>query len=495
MAMNRSVVLNEGQSKFLREVQGKQPRDLLKTFWLVVAMLAVLIFFFAQSSAFESILAACFIIVAGLIPSYLWCSGKALGLPLYPIFALSYLWTYALPLITRHPGVVEYPLESHLLAGATVAGFLLLGTLVWFLFVRTPVKSPKSYRRLEGSASSAFFLIALFANTLFTMGMMGGWLNIEASLLPLLRGTIGGFSSLAIFVLSYFWGKKELSKNNLIFFVLLLALLIISSAASLLIVGALSMFFLAAVGFIFGRRRVPWVALSVIFICLTLLHSGKGAMRDKYFYKDGQSELVQPWQYPAWFTEWVGYSTESFLDTDSDGYTNTKRTTFAERVGLIHLLLLAQDKTPKEVSYMMGETYTIIPELLVPRFILPNKPASHEGTSLLNIHFGKQTREDIEKTTIGWGLLNESYANFGLFGCAGLAVIYGLGYGWVTRWSLNTPILSSRSLFAVLVLSFTFQSEFTAGVFITTLFQSTVPLIALTFLLMKVHRVEKQLLS
>ncbi len=33
---------------------------------------------------------------------------KALGMPIFPVFALTYLWTYALPLVSNHPKIITY---------------------------------------------------------------------------------------------------------------------------------------------------------------------------------------------------------------------------------------------------------------------------------------------------------------------------------------------------------------------------------------------------
>ena len=134
---------------------------------------------------------------------------------------------------------------------------------------------------------------------------------------------------------------------------------------------------------------------------------------------------------------------------------------------------------------MYGDTYAIIPALLVPRIFNPTKMASHEGTYRLNIHYGFQTREDTAHNTIGFGLLNESYANFGYVGVTLLALVLGVYYGAVSRWAQNAPVLSFRSLFAVIVASYAFQTEFAAGVYVSALFQSTCALLILAALFMR----------
>ncbi|NEO61399.1 MAG: hypothetical protein F6J98_13545, partial [Moorea sp. SIO4G2] len=133
-------------------------------------------------------------------------------------------------------------------------------------------------------------------------------------------------------------------------------------------------------------------------------------------------------------------------------------------------------------------------QLLVPRILNPNKIRSNEGTYILNINYGIQTREATNTTTIGWGLMNEAYANFGILGCAGLAVFMGTFYGKVTQWSINAPILSAQSLFAVLILTFAFQTEWSAGVYVAALFQSSTVLGAIVVVLMKKEYTNNQYL-
>lgn len=462
----------------------QERRQLLKIFWLAVMVLFLVELYTVQTSSMASIFGAILIAFAALLPLYLWCSGKALGMPIFPVFALTYLWTYALPLVSNHPKIITYFPEDIFFTSVTVVGFLLLGTFTWFHFVKSTPPLPKSYRLLKSQYSDGFFLIILTSGILFNMYFQGGWFVLGGGTFALIRGAILGLNVLSVFVLSYRCGTRELSANKSKIFLALLALYIITNAASLLLVGALSIVLLATVAFIVGRRQVPWLPIIIVLIFLLPLHYGKGEMRAKYW-GSYQAHFVQAWEYPAWYAEWIGYS---FNYLNATGSQKAEKQSFLERSSLIHLLLMSQTRTPKDVPYLSGATYAIIPALLVPRFLNPNKIRSHEGTYLLNIHYGLQTRSDTSTTTIGWGLLNEAYANFGLAGCAGLAIILGTGYGQATRLSMNTPVISSRSLFAVLLMGFSFQSEFSAGVYVAALFQSLVPLGVIIFVFMKVHK-------
>ena len=130
-----------------------------------------------------------------------------------------------------------------------------------------------------------------------------------------------------------------------------------------------------------------------------------------------------------------------------------------------------------------GATYTIIPRLLVPRILDPDKPHSHQGTAMLNINYGLQSLEETEGTTIGWGLLNEAYANFGLAGVIAIACLLGALFGFIGRLSAGAPLMSFENMVGVTFAVIAIQAEFTMAVFATVLFQSLmVLLLVLPFL-------------
>lgn len=451
-------------------------------FWSAAAILLISSILVIQSDSVETVAGAYLIAAAALLPAYLWLSGKAKGLPIFPIFALTHLWSYAIPLVIDNPQVTQYSAQMHLTASLIVTGYLLLGTGVWYQFVKTIPSSPLSLRIMDGKKAEPYLLAGFAAGVAFNITATGGLTNIDAGLFALIRGVSLSITNLATFILAYRWGTQEMTKKRVGFFLVLLALFVLSNAATLLLIGAFSELLLVVIAYSLGRRKIPVLPLIVLTLVVLPLHYGKGEMRSKYWGNDGGA-TIKPWDYPSLFVEWAGYSwghlTGESDDVDSDPQS------IAQRAGLINLLLLTQDATSKDVPFLNGETYIIIPQLLIPRFLYPDKPASHEGTYLLNIHFGLQTREDTRTTTIGWGLLNEAYANFGLWGVGGLAVVLGCLYGVVARWSMNCPVLSARYLFAILLISVAYQSEFSASVFVTALFQSTVPLLAIVFLLMK----------
>ncbi|GBE90418.1 O-antigen polysaccharide polymerase Wzy [Nostoc cycadae] len=489
--MNESYSSNYHSLALLPAVEKYQRRQLLKVFWLIA--IGLLIFELqAETDSILSKLAAIIITVAALWPSYLWCSGRAFGMPLFPLFALTYTWTHGLPLVANHPLVITYSPESHLFAGITTAGFLIIGTSFWLKSVKSPPPLPKHYRALNGKKGNLFFLLIMALAVLFNLSKNGGWLLLDGGIFAVIRGTVLGLTVLASFVLTYQLGNRTLPNNQSRLYMILLIAYMVTDAVGLLVVGAASTFMVSTSAFIIGRKKVPIVAILIVTICLSVLHQGKDEMRHKYWFKD-EPTLVQPWQYADWYNEWIAYSLEKMRAKD-DVYKSSdseEKSSFIERSSVIQMLLLTQKKSPEPIPYLYGESYAVIPQLLIPRFLNANKIRSHEGTYILSIHYGLQKREDTLGTTIGWGLLAESYANFGLLGSAGLGAILGNFYGRVTRWSMNAPILSAQSLFSVLLLAFSFQTEFSAGVYVSALFQSGMVLAGIVVVLMQNQKIPK----
>jgi hypothetical protein len=460
-------------------------RQLLRAFWPIAWVLCLYELFFAVTPSVLSNCGAIVITITSLLPIYLWFSGRALGLPIFPLFSITFIWTYGLPLIGNSQGTTQYSPEKHWAASLIISVFLLLATFIWFQFVKRPPPIPHSYRCLEAGKGEQFFLWCLGLSVIFNLYVLGGWFFLDGGTFALIRGAILGMNTLATFALAYRLGTKELTKRQSQWFLFLFTAAMVVNSASLLLVGSGSMFIIAVAAFAVGRKQVPVKLIIVTILCLIFLHNGKGDMRNKYWF-GGQSTLIQPWEYPAWYAEWAGYSINYFTDQGkSISVKSQEKQSFLERSSVIQLFLLTQDKTPQTIPYLNGATYAILPELLVPRFLSSTKISSHEGTSLLNIHYGKQAREDTAKTTIGWGLLAESYANFGELGCMGLAVFLGIIYGQTTKWTINAPLLSDRSLLGIVMVSFAFQSEFSMGVYVTAVFQSVATLGAIVVLLMK----------
>jgi hypothetical protein len=481
--LNNSAYINA----HLPQLAKKQSQQILNAFWIIALGLFIYELFFTNTTSLFSNLSAILITFSALVPSYLWCSKRAQGMPIYPIFALTFIWTYALPLVSDYPSIIIYSPEEHLFAGITTSAFLIFGTVIWFQFVKNSPQTPKSYRLWSSKYSNHFFIFFLLLSTVLNMFAIAGWISLESGFIPIFQSTILALTAVSSFVLGYKLGTKELSKVQANLFIFALTANMIINAVSLLLIITGSTALISICAFIIGRRKIPILPIVIIFICLSLLHYGKAEMRAKYWQKV-QSVQVQPWEYPAWYSEWIGY-TFNYINKEENLSKRQKKQSFIERSSVVQMLLLSQVKSPETLPYLNGETYTIIPQLLVPRIFNKNKIISNAGTNMLSVHYGLQSSK--ANYVISWGLLAESYANFGLFGCGGLAIILGTFYGISSRWSINAPILSAQSLFSVLVITYALQPEFTAGVYISSFFQSSSVLCIIIMVFMKNKKTQR----
>lgn len=455
--------------------------QLMRAFRVVTIIFTVIYLFALVERSALDVAGATLITIAALLPLYLWCRGRAGGMPIYPLYALSFIWAYAFPLLSKHHKVFLYDIEDRLLASILVTVFLITGTVAWYRITRYSHPPARTYKTLREDKGDVFFLFILVSALLFTISSNQGWLLTMGGGFSIIRGVVLGMTALAVFVLSCRLGAGKLSRNVSIIFWVVMPMFLIANIISLLLIGAMTTCVLAVVAYTIGKNKIPWITLVLIAIVFSMLHSGKGDMREQYWgYRDtARIDLIQ---YPNYIAEWIGYSFKQ-LNIAADS-SSTGQNMF-ERASLLHLFLKVQDESPDKVPYLLGATYSVIPELLIPRIFKENKIASHESTYLLNIHYGMQTRENTLTTTIAWGLLNEAYANFGYLGCIGLAIVLGSLYGKVSSWSMNYPTLSLRSLVALLFLAFSMQAEFTSGVLVAALFQSLIVLGGVSFIFMK----------
>ena len=187
--------------------------------------------------------------------------------------------------------------------------------------------------------------------------------------------------------------------------------------------------------------------------------------------------------YPAVFAEWLGAGMKVLATGKTKE--DEKVDSAAERGAMIQVFFRILEWTPDRKPFLEGETYKGIPALLVPRILYKEKGIAHMGNWILAYQYEYLTAEELGRTSVGFDLLSEAYANYGYVGIGFLAVGIALFYGWVSRLSTGVPLLSTRFLFAVLVLSGTLSSNNTMGVFVTTLWQSTMALLTVSLILTK----------
>jgi hypothetical protein len=429
--------------------------------------------------------------VFALFPAFLWCAGRVDGLPIFPVYAMTHAMTFAMPLIMQNWRVARYRPDDQAFAALTVMLYLGVATVVWLLALgsRRPRVRPR-YWGFAVRGNNWAFLAGLVASLVIYLatrtGMLYELLNLEGAdiFYSVFQSVALNLMLLCSTVLSYRGGQRELGVFEWTAYVTLFVMTLMVMSLGMVLNQALAAVLVAIGVFTISRGRIPFVALGVAFVVFSILHVGKWQMRDKYFAHSYRGMDLE--EIPLRYAEWINYGLDELPDTIAgEKYSRHRRQSLVERGSLLQMLLLVQSKTPEYREFLNGSTYTIIPGLLVPRFINPKKKRAHEGTYMLAIHYGIQDKRATFRTTIGFGLLAEAYANFSYTGVIGLAVVMGSLYGLGTRWSLNAPVTSLRGLFALLLLGTTVGVEYSAGVFVTSLCQGVAILFALALVAMR----------
>lgn len=455
---------------------------LLRIFWGFVLLFPAWTLWNArQNLTFETVFAGSILFVACVLPAWFWCTGRVMGLPIYPIFSLNVLPSYVTPLWQGHRTLEKYTTNEINTAAWTMAGFLLIGMLFWQQMAVRAVGIPGRVRMIDLKKSEKILLFCILFELLFEVLNIFLW-QFAASAFSSIRGFATAAGRMGIFVFSYQLGQGELKPVPKFLFLGMLTVIVIQETASLLLINVIPTLGIAFAAYVLGSGKIPWKVISLTMVAISVLHAGKFEMRAKYMFNEDRKTAT--WlDYPGYFAEWVGYGLTN-LGAGKAGEEKKEVSSVKERGSLIHLMVMIQKMTPSQVPYLEGATYEFIPSLLVPRILSPEKKWSHTGNMILSLHYGILSEEGIFKTSVGFDPVMEAYANYGFIGVLGLAVIMGFFLGWVTKLTINVPMLSFGFLFGVLVIGTVSSSWNTTGVFVTSTWQSFLALVGLSFLLM-----------
>ena len=136
-------------------------QKLLLWFQLGAAAYLVYFYFTVQFKSLDILVLTGGLIVAALLPSYLWCAGKAHGLPIVPVFALGTFPTYILPIQRGSKLLDQFGQETVVKALLCLVGFLLVMTLVWHQMCNNPRETPKTCRMMDLQGSTWLLVVFL----------------------------------------------------------------------------------------------------------------------------------------------------------------------------------------------------------------------------------------------------------------------------------------------------------------------------------------------
>lgn len=433
------------------------------------------------------------IMAAGTIVALTAWKSEGIGLPFVPVFAIQHMITYGTPIATQNYTIVSYSSDRMTQAGIEVCVFLFVMTLAWRAGMRvfqarhTYVYALKAFSR-EGSHVRTRMGVGLVA--LVTVYNVLDSLHFVAAILAMLPGGAGSLVSALVkatmmggyFLLSVSIGSDEAPRGIRGFLWASLALNALIITSTFLLSATTNLFASVIIGLFWGSGRMPWRFLVVIAAILSFLHLGKFEMRNRYWTADAPSMDTSLFNLPRHYGEWIDASFRNLTGGEDRNVSlfkkdRNKTPSMLARVNNAQNLLYAIEAVEgRSIPVLKGATYALIPPLLMPRILWPDKPRVHEGQILLNVHFGRQSLSDTFRTYIAWGLLPEAYGNFGpIYGAIFLGLVLGVLFARVETATAFKPLLSLEGLvvFAVFI-ELTVSFEMVASVLTTSVFQSAV---------------------
>jgi len=429
-----------------------------------------------------------------------WCT-DALGLPLLPLMVLQGLVIYGIPIAFGHDVILTYPPEFVTDAGIEVLIFDLTMILAWKLAIRLFRPSPPvsfclqefSKAGIKGWSRLGFGMVAgatgfeVMQSLRLTESLDSALPNGAGSILAAFVSVV---SACGFFLVSLAVGANEVSVLAKAAFWSLVVINAMMSASEFLLYGVAANLITIAIGFFWSNGRVPWPYLIVSMLSLSFLNSGKTTMRLRHWRTDDPPAPEYSFgRLPAIYAEWIRVSYDAIVEDrpaqgsgpgDSTSQDN-KNQTLLDRIDNLQNMLFVIDATKTEhVGLLHGATYSLIPPLLVPRILWPDKPRSHEGQVILNVHFGRQDLNSTFATYIAWGLLAEAYGNFGpVLGSVSIGVFLGVLFAWVENLTARKLVISMEGFLSISLLMNLMNSfEMVASVLVTSIFQSFVIVVA-----------------
>ena len=411
------------------------------------------------------------------VPALIWVKRGKESLPVFEVFMLTILNAYALPLLNGHENLVRYSADDINTATFAVALFEIVAITVYEATSGFAMAGRFWRDELITSDVGSWLLYGMALSTGYTFVSTFTAL-VPSSFEGVLRAVFFGIGLICTFITSRRLGVGELSPAERSFFFTMLLIQCLTTMATLFLVGAISTLVLAVIGFVSSSRRLPLLVSAATLALLAILHNGKSAMREIYWERDNRT-IPTVTQLPDFYAAWI----KQGLKPASDANEKKIAAKLVDRTSLLQMMCLTTSLSPSNQPFLFGETYKDIPAQFIPRFLWANKPLGHVSTSKLSVYYGLQSEEDTATTTIGFGLLAEAYANFGFFGIAGIGLFFGFFMKKAQCWAAESPMLSGGGLLIVILLAWSFQTEFTLSMWLASFYQASIAILVVPYVL------------
>ena len=422
------------------------------------------------------------IFTLSFVPGLLWAKSGGSRFPVFEPIMLLCANSYAIPLINGHEQLLQYAPEVITKAGWVVILYQACAITAYHGTRGRAGESSFWTEEILGRKVEKFVVYGLILSSLYVViTTFTTWVPVELE--SVLRAIFFGIGILCTFISVQRWGRGDLTQSDKMVIICTLVPQLILQTIGLMLINSVSLLGIALLGYLSGGKRIPWITMLVAFFILGILHNGKSQMRHKYW--ELQMPLPTFTQMPAFYSEWIGYGLQPAENAEGERKTSSS-SKLLERTSLIHILCLVVNYSPDRQPFLDGESYGYVLPQLIPRFFWPDKPRSHVSTYRLAIYYGLQDEDATNATTIAFGMLAEAYANFGVFGGILLGIFWGFTLKKIQLFSWYSPMFSLAGLMMILLTAWSFASELTMAVWVSSLYQAMIVVLGVPLIIRKI---------
>ncbi len=369
----------------------------------------------ANPTALQRVLASLIILLA-LVPTWLWISGRAKGVPFLLFFGSIYAFYYAFPIFLLDKYARNYYFSTPILGSFVEQGLLLaLGGLA-LLFLGYYGPRERYFTHLVPALDMQWRDYGAARMLGIILGSVGiaayYYMHFVVSIPVTIRQSVNALADLSIVSIALLYGlqlSKRLGALGRCFLWLgLIPIRLLIGLATGLTAQAIMVVFSMALVYGALKRRIPWKGILAAGIIIVLSRPVQTSFRALVVGEGGDVSISGVEKVRA------------YVDTARDvllggvvPYSESIQIAIW-RFGSIMTLSEVVELTPASVPYWGGATYYSLLFKPIPRFIYPGKPEEDTGQTFGH-RYGFLDPHDLT-TSHNLPQLVELYANFGVAG-------------------------------------------------------------------------------
>ena len=188
--------------------------------------------------------------------------------------------------------------------------------------------------------------------------------------------------------------------------------------------------------YIYRFRKLPMRTVLILIPIVLFLQTGKSAFREMYWTGKQTGGIVDKARF--WMqASWDQWSAVFGAKHQTGSYTgNSRSALFSESIDRLALLPQAANvlaRTPRDVPWQNGASYSFLIASLVPRAVWPDKPSVNEANRFYQVAYGLTEKDNLDAVSISVGCLVESFMNFGWPGVILIMFAIGVILGFMER--------------------------------------------------------------